>query len=456
MAAGRTRVVVVGGGLAGITAALDCIDAGADVTVLESRGWLGGLTHSFRRHGLWVDNGQHVFLRCCTAYRGLLDRLGVANLVTLQDRLDVPVASGDSGQVSRLRRSGLPAPLHLGAALARYRWLEPAERLRAARAALGLKRIDVDDPATDKRSFGSWLGEHGQSPRSLEALWDLIGIATLNAPAAEASLALGAVVFQQGVLGSASAGDIGWANAPLRRLHGDAATDVLEREGAQVRTRARVRALRRHDDRWSVAVDGGSVEADAVVLAVPPVVAEDLLPEGTIGPDPGWSFRLGASPIVNLHVVYDRTVLSEPFLAAVDSPLQWVFDRTGPSGLQRGQYVAVSVSAADDLVDLPTAQVRDRLLPALSDLLPRADAARVEDVFVTRERQATFRCRPGTASIRPGAATGLPGLALAGAWTATGWPATMEGAVRSGHTAVAHLLSNPVRSGGARVQEVVA
>ncbi|WP_162529490.1 FAD-dependent oxidoreductase, partial [Segeticoccus rhizosphaerae] len=217
-------------------------------------------------------------------------------------------------------------------------------------------------------------------------------------------------------------------NAPLRRLHGDAATDVLEREGAQVRTRARVRALRRHDDRWSVAVDGGSVEADAVVLAVPPVVAEDLLPEGAIGPDPGWSFRLGASPIVNLHVVYDRTVLSEPFLAAVDSPLQWVFDRTGPSGLQRGQYVAVSVSAADDLVDLPTAQVRDRLLPALSDLLPRADAARVEDVFVTRERQATFRCRPGTASMRPGAATGLPGLALAGAWTATGWPATMEGA----------------------------
>jgi hypothetical protein len=155
-------------------------------------------------------------------------------------------------------------------------------------------------------------------------------------------------------------------------------------------------------------------------------------------------------------VVYDRTVLSEPFLAAVDSPLQWVFDRTGPSGLQRGQYVAVSVSAADELVDLPTSQVCDRLLPALCDLLPQARSARVEDVFVTRERQATFRCLPGTAALRPGAATGLPGLALAGAWTATGWPATMEGAVRSGHTAVEHLLRDPVPSGGALVREVVA
>jgi hydroxysqualene dehydroxylase len=167
-------------------------------------------------------------------------------------------------------------------------------------------------------------------------------------------------------------------------------------------------------------------------------VAAKVLPAGVL-PAGG---ELDSSPIVNVHVVYDRKVLDRPFVAAIDSPLQWVFDRTAQSGLTDGQYIAVSLSAADRLVDLPVAELRARMLPALEALLPAARGAVLRDFFVTRERHATFRPAPGTARLRPAAATALPGLWLAGAWTATGWPATMEGAVRSGDTAAAGVLDS--------------
>jgi uncharacterized protein with NAD-binding domain and iron-sulfur cluster len=180
------------------------------------------------------------------------------------------------------------------------------------------------------------------------------------------------------------------------------------------------------------------------VLAVAAAGAEELAPPGSVPLAPGWAARLGAAPIVNVHVVYDRPVLEGPFLAAVDSPVQWVFDRTAASGCPVGQYVAVSLSAAQDVVGVPAAELSARILPALADLLPAARSARVLDSFVTREREATFDPAPGQAASRPGNRTAAPGLVLAGTWTATGWPATMEGAVRSGNSAVA-ALSAPTR-----------
>jgi hydroxysqualene dehydroxylase len=197
---------------------------------------------------------------------------------------------------------------------------------------------------------------------------------------------------------------------------------------------------------------GASVlAADAVVLAVPAEVAARLLPAsaapgaaGSTGqevwqPGPGQWQELGTSPIVNVHVVYERRVTRLPFAAAVDSPVQWVFDRTGPSGLRKGQYLAVSLSAADGYADVPAAKLADQFLPALAELFPAAREAEVADFFVTRERRATLRQVPGCERLRPAAATALPGLVLAGAWTATGWPDTMEGAVRSGLNAVREL-----------------
>jgi squalene-associated FAD-dependent desaturase len=430
------RVAVVGGGLAGLTTALRCADEGYAVTLFESRPRLGGLTHSFQRDGLWIDNGQHVFLRCCTAYRAFLERLGVTDLVTVQDRLDVPVRSELDTRAGRLRRTALPAPLHLGSTLARYRWLRPAARARVVRAALALGRVDRTDPEVDRSSFGDWLREHSQDARAIETVWDLIGIATLNAPAERASLALAATVFQIGLLESAANADIGWSLVPLQELHGDAASRALAAVGTTIHTRCKVREVLPSGDGWTV--DGAAF--DDVVLAVPPSAAAALAPPGAIELEPGWAEQLGSTPIVNLHVVYDRTVLDEPFVAAVDSPLQWVFDRTRQAGLTEGQYVAASLSAADDIVDEPVSALRDRFLPHLERLLRITAETQVLEFFVTREREATFRQQPGTVGLRASARTALPGLYLAGAWTDTGWPATMEGAVRSGQAAVAALL----------------
>jgi squalene-associated FAD-dependent desaturase len=438
------QVAVVGGGLAGITAALRCADAGCAVTLLEARPRLGGLTCSFRRGGLWVDNGQHVFLRCCTSYRALLDRLGVRDLVALQPRLDIPVRSPASARPARLRRNGLPAPLHLGASMLRYHLLTPVERLRFVRAALALRAVDPADPATDERSFGDWLAAHRQSPHAVSALWDLVGVATLNATADTASLALAATVFQLGLLTDPTAADVGWATVPLQRLHGDPAGRCLAAAGAEVRTGCPVVGVEPRSGRWLVQARGGEHLVDRVVLAVPPPAAERLLPPGSVPLAAGWSGRLGSAPIVNVHVVYDRPVLAGPFVAGVGTPIQWVFDRTGTAGACEGQYLAVSLSAAYDTVDAPTAAVRGRILPALADLLPAARGARVLDFFVTRERHATFQPAPGTARLRPPARTAAAGLYLAGAWTATGWPATMEGAVRSGDAAAAALLGDLV------------
>jgi squalene-associated FAD-dependent desaturase len=437
-------VAVVGGGLAGITTALGCADAGHRVSLLEARPRLGGLTHSFERATadgpLWVDNGQHVFLRCCTAYLGLLDRLGVRDQVTVQPRLDVPVLSGLHPGTGRLRRDPLPAPLHLGRALLGYRWLRPAQRARVITAALALGRVDRTAADVDATSFGAWLRAHHQSGRAIETVWELIGTATLNARADDASLALAATVFQLGLLDAADAADVGWARVPLQRLHGDAAEVALRAAGADVRTRARVRGLTRTGAGWLLLAEDGATAYDDVVLALPPAETERLLPAGAVVQDPGWSARLGSSPIVNAHLVFDRPVLDRPFVAAVDSPLQWVFDRSAPSGRPAGTYVALSLSAADDLVDRPVADLRAWVLPHLRRLLPAARAAEPKEFFVTREPHATFRPAPGSRRLRPGPTTALPGLHLAGAWTDTGWPATMEGAVRSGRAAVASVL----------------
>jgi squalene-associated FAD-dependent desaturase len=450
------RVAVVGGGLAGIAAALRLADAGRAVTLFEGRGVLGGLTHSFRRGELDVDNGQHVFLRCCTAYRALLHRLGVADKVALQRRLDIPIRSphrpGPAGSgrprragAARLRRTGLPAPLHLGATLLRYPLLDPAQRLSFVRAALALRRVDRTDAAVDRRSFGDWLRAHGQDARAVAALWDVVGIATLNAPAQRASLALAAMVFQVGLLTDAGAADIGWSLVPLGELHGEAALRSLKDAGVGVRTGTRVGRVERRGDAWLVDAGGEEHVVDQVVLAVPPPVAQRLLPPGSVTLPDGWAARLGSSPIVNAHVVLDRKVMDEPFVAGVGTPVQWVFDRTVQSGLTGGgQYLAMSLSAADDLIDVPVATLRERLVPELVALLPEAADAVVLDFFVSRERHATFRPEPGSGALRPPARTAAPGLFLAGAWTDTGWPATMEGAVRSGESAATAALATPI------------
>jgi hydroxysqualene dehydroxylase len=512
------HVAVVGGGLAGITAAIALAETGTRVTLLESRPRLGGATCSFSRGGLTVDNGQHVFLRCCTAYRGLLARLGMTGSVTLQDRFDVTVLR--PGGRARLRRTALPGPLHMGQALASYQHLSFAERLRVVPAALAMTRLDPASPELDGQRLGDWLAAHGQGEHARRALWDLFTVSSLNVAGDDANLALAATVVKTALLSGRDAADIGIPAVPLGDLHGQAAAGLLGRLRARVRLSAKVAAVEalpsggflvRLASRGAAGGngDGEVIRADGVVLAVPPEIAALLLPAavgqagtgqpgpagprpgdggtgpeatggfqggrppGPAGPRPGdggtgpeatggfqgvappgqhsgfqgaacrpgpaeW-LQIATSPIVNVHVVYDRRVTRLPFAAAVDSPVQWVFDRTGPSGLRGGQYLAISLSAADAYADVPAARLRDQFLPALAELFPAAAQARVVDCFVTRERRATMRQVPGVGRLRPTAATATAGLVVAGAWTDTGWPDTMEGAVRSGLNAVREL-----------------
>jgi squalene-associated FAD-dependent desaturase len=522
------RVAVIGGGLAGITAAIALAEAGAAVTLLEARPRLGGATCSFNRDGLTVDTGQHIFLGCCTAYRDLLGRLGMTEHAPIQDRFDVSVlAPGPIPRRGRLRRTALPGPLHMLPALGRYPFLSLSERTSVARPALAMRFVDPARPGVDEQRFGDWLAARGQSERARRALWDLFTVSALNIAGDDASLSLAATVVKTGLLGKNNAADMGVPALPLGELHGDAGATLLTKLGAQVLLNAKVAAieppttpsnparpgfrvrLARPVDpadpaaASSAAADPTEIAADAVVLAVPHEVAARLIPPGAL-PDAtvaGWA-GLGASPIVNVHVIYDRPVMDQPFAAAIDSPVQWVFDRTRISGLdrlsdparfamppapesiqqgetgvsprsnkvnpgvhpaavmpadpadaahdahgshgaedaaRRPQYLAISLSAADEYVDVPAAALREQFIPALAELFPAAREAQVTEFFVTRERRATFRQAPGTARLRPAAATNLPGLVLAGAWTATGWPDTMESAVRSGLAAAIEL-----------------
>ncbi len=430
------RVVVIGGGLSGISAALTLADTGSEVTLLERRQRLGGLTWSFWRNGLSFDNGQHVFLRCCSAYLEFLERIGAADAVYLQPRLDIPVLS-PKGVRASIGRGSLRAPFHLAPSLARYTHLGIGDRVRLAWPALALSRLDPTDPALDSVTFGSWLSRHGQSDRAIERLWNLIALPTINVPAAEASLALAVKVFRTGLLDRADAGDVGWSTVPLGELHGDRSARALDKAGVEVVLGARVQAVaaRRAGGFDVVSAERNQV-ADAVVVATPPEVAQRLVPDGVLPVEMG----LGRSPIVNVHLVLDRPVTDLALAAVVDSPIQFIFDRTASSGVRSGQCLSISLSAADDYIAQSSAQLVGVFFAALQTLLPVARTARLVDGVVTRERAATFRGAPGTAALRPGSRTSVPGLFLAGAWCDTGWPATMEGAVQSGTTAARALL----------------
>ncbi len=449
------RIVVVGGGLAGLAAAVWAVDGAASVTLLERRPRLGGATWSFERRGISFDNGQHVFMRCCEAYRGFLERIGSGGNVCMQRRLEVPVLR-PGGRAGAIRRTAGPAPLHLLAAVATYPHLSRRRRLAVMRAALALRRLNPNDATLDRLTFGAWLADRGQDAATIAAFWDLIVLPTVNVPAAEASLKLAAMVFRTGLLSRADAADIGWATVPLSVLHGDAARRALEAAGAEVRTSAAVRGVRGGPSgRPVVELDSGTLEADAVVLAVPHDAAAALLPPGSVANQERLN-QLGTSPIVNVHLVYDRPVTELPLAAGVDSDVEFIFDHTAAGGLNDGrQCLTISLSAAERYIGRRSADLVEHFGAEVARLIPPAAYARITESMVTRERAATFAGIPGSHALRASARTALGGVFLAGAWCDTGWPATMEGAVRSGQQA-AQLAVNVVGAASPKPQPAVA
>jgi squalene-associated FAD-dependent desaturase len=335
--------------------------------------------------------------------------------------------------------------LHLAGSLLRFPHLPVADRLRLGRALAGLARLDLDDARVDGSTFGDWLRRHGQSDAAIAAVWDLITIPTVNLPASEASLAAAAMVFKTGVLGGTGAADIGWSRVPLGRLHGGRGAAALARTAVETRTGVRVdRVTAGPTGGWEVHTPDGPLRADAVVVALPHDEAATVVPEEAAPARALWA-GLGWSAVIDVHLVFDRAVTRWEVMAGHDSAVQWVFDRTSASGLDTlhpgRQYLAVSLSAADHLLAIRPEHLIESTVDALRRLVPGVAGAHLVDSVVTKERRATFRAAPGQRAVRPEPRTERPGLVLAGSWTATGWPATMEGAVRSGVAAARALAS---------------
>jgi len=418
---------VVGGGLAGLAAALDLADAGLDVTLLEARPTLGGAVQTLpEREGdpdPPPDNGQHIALGCCTEYLGFLARIGQSGSVR-REPLALPVIAED-GSVARIEPGAL--------GLLRYRHVSLGDRLAIARVTRKLARLEPG--RHDGETFAGLLRCLGQSQAAVDRFWDVFIRPALNLRSEKVSAAPALFTVQTALLGERDASDVILPIEPLGAMHGAAALGVLRDGGAVVRLGERVTAL---EAGAVVLADGGRVEADLVVVAVPPGESARLLG----GPDPG----LEDSPIVSAHLLFDRPILGFELAALLGSPAHWVFDRGALTGHrpESGQYLTVVSSGAPELLD-----VRGRgLVDLLADeLTRRLGPAELLWSRVSREPAATFAALPGTAARRPGVDTGRPGVARAGAWTDTGWPATMESAVRSGRAAARHLLaSSPGRA----------
>lgn len=434
----KRRVVVCGGGLAGLAAACEASLLGAEVTLVERRPFLGGKAYSFvdDETGVEVDNGQHVFLGCCTAYIAFLKLIGAYGDTTLQPRLDAPVRDR-AGTAGALRASRLPAPLHLGPSFLGYPLLSREEKLQATRAltALGAMRAGARDELDDV-TFSEWLIAHGQSPGAIARFWDLIVLPTCNDKSDRVSAALAAFVFQEGFFRTPTGSAIGWSRVGLTRLVDPPVRRFLEGRGARIVTGHGVARVTRGEVELT---NGDRLTCDAAVVALPPDRAREVCPEA-IPNDPD----LGYSPIVNVHLWFDRPVMDGLFTAVVDSPAQWIFNRTAMGGHPGpGQYIAVSMSGAREEVEQPKGDVIAAITDEVRHLLPRARSATVERGACVKEPEATFAAAPGQAAKRPGTVTPVDGVVLAGAWTDTGWPATMEGAVRSGMLAARAAVREP-------------
>jgi hypothetical protein len=337
--------------------------------------------------------------------------------------------------------------------LARFRLLSVTERARVAAAVLSLRFADVG--AGNDRNLAGWLADHGQRERARTMLWDWLCAAALNAPPGRADLSLAARTIRTTMLAGRDHADIGVPSVPFSQLHSAPAAALLGRLAVAIRLGTRATAIEPDpaggyqvaiaaEQQGRAAEDGGAAEliqTTAVVLAVPPGEATGIASVVLPGAAARWSL-LRTSPIVSLHVVYDRQVTRLPFAMVAGSPVRWVIDKTSVAGLHGGQYLAASVPAADRYVDTPAPRLRERVLPLLERLFPEAADATVEDFFVTRERRATIWHEPGVRRLRAVPDAGPRGLAIAGAWTETGWPDTMEGAVRSGRSAARKIVAD--------------
>jgi len=415
----QQRIAIVGAGLAGLAAGVELKAAGARVELFERSRLLGGRATSFEIDGCEVDNGQHVFLACCTEFVGFVRRVGMGEHLHLQERFDALVLARD-GTSGHLRAGSAPPPFHLLASFTRYPHLNVGGKFRVARALAGALRAKGAARDATEQTFEAWLERTGQDARTRRAFWDPFFIPALNAPFDRVSRADAMFVLTTAFLGDAEAARFGFSTVPLAHIAAAAAARLDD-----VHVASPIVGIEAGDRGVALHLLGDPVPRrfDAVVLAVPPRVLAKLLG------DPG---RYGVTdldafepyPIVDVHLWHDGPSIGVDFAAALDSPLQWIFEKS-PG------YLCCSCSAADEYLRLPTAELEALAWSEARAFLPMLRGATLTRSAVTRNPEATYLPRLGVR--RPQQRTSSGAVVIAGAWTETGgWPDTMESAVRSG------------------------
>jgi len=444
------RVAVIGGGLAGLACAAALAPRGFRVTVLESRRRLGGRASSFTdpESGQLVDACQHVSMGCCTNLDHFFDTLGVAGLLAPQPRLHFVTPDH---RRSVFKADPWPAPLHLGRALLGAHYLTPSEKLRVAWGFVALLREnpDADTPLRE------WLLAHRQTPRTIDRFWGVVLVSALNETVDRLGFKYARKVFLNGFLRHRDGFVVHIPTVPLGRLYGDELRGWFAHHQVEIRENAAVREVRIAEPPTTRPIqidnlqlrDGTTVDADWYVLAVPFERVTELFPEAYVAREPYFANirNLSPSPITSVHLWFDRLVMALPHAVLVDCLGHWVFNRgeTAPGEY----YLQVVISAVRSLRELGHEEIRRRIVSELERVFPGVNSAKLLRSKVVTEHTATFSAVPGVDRWRPSQSSPVENLALAGDWTATGWPATMEGAVRSGYLAAEVILARAGRPG---------
>lgn len=440
------HVLIVGGGLAGLATASALVGRRLRLTILESRPRLGGRAGSFTDPvtGELVDNCQHVGMACCTNLHDFCQRVGVADLFR---REEAATFLGPDGRVSTLRAGAAPAPFHLAWSFLKSNYLRFGDKLRVA---YGLARLATGRDDRPGESFGDWLTRHRQNVRTINLFWSTVLVSALNERIDRMDVGHARKVFLDGFLLNKTGHQIEVPTAPLGELYGTRLESWLRERGVELRLTSGVRSIdcdERATLRGATLRSGETIDADFVVLTVPFDRVADLLGPSTTGRIPGLEGvgRLESSPITGIHLWFDRPVCPYDHVVTPGRLIQWVFNHTAvqgrkPADAANGQYLQLVISASHDLASMGKTSIRDAALAELGELWPAAREAKLLRYWVVTEHGATFAARPGVDALRPPQRTPIDGLFLAGDWTKTGWPGTMEGAVRSGHLAAEGVL----------------
>ena len=446
------QVVVIGGGIAGLAAGVRLVQLGIKPIVVEKRPFLGGRAYSFidSETGIEIDNGQHVFVGACDQFQQYIKDIGAWDQVRLEERLALPVLK--NGRLSWLRARKLPGLLANLSALLGYRHVGIRGKLWILWGLLSIRltRLGPGSPH-DNILFEDWLRDHGQNDETIRNFWNLIILPSLNDDISVVSAYTGIMLFKIALLGPVGNPAIGVPLVGLSTLVGENARNFIERHGGEIRTGVDVASLKIDDARISgvLAASGELIEAEAVVSAVPATSLTPLLPGGTSessGPDDFFTpaETIKTAPIVAVHIWYDRPVLRQKYMAVLDSPLQWVFNDTDLKSRDDGggQHIVISLSGAWEWKDRSKQELRQIFTTEMARIFPDTQTATITKFTVVKMLEATFRAVPGTQEARLSQRTPLPGLYLAGDWTDTGWPSTMESAVRSGNLAAEYVVAD--------------